>query len=217
MSPFDEEKDIQGKDDSIISSGDEILANNLPELTYMGQTKSYLIAHHEEDLYLIDQVNAYRRLAYDQILQDLNSENISQQGLLSPLILDFSNVDYLKLKENLENLQEFGLFLEDFGQNSLILRTYPMWLQPDVEKNIRMILDLYLNQTEHDISKLKAQIAGEITMRQSARRRMLNPVEAQELLKELRNSSDPYQDFEGKIIIIQLSENDLNKMFKKDE
>lgn len=100
----------------------------------MGQTKSYLIAHHEEDLYLIDQVNAYRRLAYDQILQDLNSENISQQGLLSPLILDFSNVDYLKLKENLENLQEFGLFLEDFGQNSLILRTYPMWLQPDVEK-----------------------------------------------------------------------------------
>ena len=217
LSPFDEEKDIQGKDDSIISSGDEILANNLPELTYMGQTKSYLIAHHEEDLYLIDQVNAYRRLAYDQILQDLNSENISQQGLLSPLILDFSNVDYLKLKENLENLQEFGLFLEDFGQNSLILRTYPMWLQPDVEKNVRMILDLYLNQTEHDISKLKAQIAGEITMRQSARRRMLNPVEAQELLKELRNSSDPYQDFEGKIIIIQLSENDLNKMFKKDE
>ena len=217
MSPFDEEKDIQGKDDSIISSGDEILANNLPELTYMGQTKSYLIAHHEEDLYLIDQVNAYRRLAYDQILQDLNSKNISQQGLLSPLILDFSNVDYLKLKENLENLQEFGLFLEDFGQNSLILRTYPMWLQPDVEKNIRMILDLYLNQTEHDISKLKAQIAGEITVRQSSRRRMLNPVEAQELLKELRNSSDPYQDFEGKIIIIQLSENDLNKMFKKDE
>ena len=217
MSPFDEEKDIQGKDDSIIPSGDEILANNLPELTYMGQTKSYLIAHHEEDLYLIDQVNAYRRLAYDQILQDLNSENISQQGLLSPLILDFSNVDYLKLKENLENLQEFGLFLEDFGQNSLILRTYPMWLQPDVEKNVRMILDLYLNQTEHDISKLKTQIAGEITMRQSARRRMLNPVEAQELLKELRNSSDPYQDFEGKIIIIQLSENDLNKMFKKDE
>ncbi len=214
---FDEEKDMQGKDDSIISSGDEILANNLPELTYMGQTKSYLIAHHEEDLYLIDQVNAYRRLAYDQILQDLNSENISQQGLLSPLILDFSNVDYLKLKENLENLQEFGLFLEDFGQNSLILRTYPMWLQPDAEKNVRMILDLYLNQTEHDISKLKAQIAGEITMRQSARRRMLNPVEAQELLKELRNSSDPYQDFEGKIIIIQLSENDLNKMFKKDE
>lgn len=110
LSPFDEEKDMQGKDDSIISSGDEILANNLPELTYMGQTKSYLIAHHEEDLYLIDQVNAYRRLAYDQILQDLNSENISQQGLLSPLILDFSNVDYLKLKENLENLQNLAYF-----------------------------------------------------------------------------------------------------------
>lgn len=217
LSPFDEEKDIQGKDDSLISSGDEILANNLPELIYLGQTKSYLVARHDEDLYLIDQIAAYRRLAYDQIFHDLNSENISQQGLLSPLILDFSNVDYLKLKENLNNLQELGIFLEDFGQNSLILRTYPIWLQPDVEKNVRMILDLYLNQNEQDFTKLKAQIAGEITMRQSTRRRNLNPVEAQELLKDLRNSSDPYQDFEGKIIIIQLSENDLNKMFKKDE
>ena len=217
LSPFDEEKDIQGKDDSLISSGDEILANNLPELIYLGQTKSYLVARHDEDLYLIDQIAAYRRLAYDQIFHDLNSENISQQGLLSPLILDFSNVDYLKLKENLNNLQELGIFLEDFGQNSLILRTYPIWLQPDVEKNVRLILDLYLNQNEQDFTKLKAQIAGEITMRQSTRRRNLNPVEAQELLKDLRNSSDPYQDFEGKIIIIQLSENDLNKMFKKDE
>ena len=80
-----------------------------------------------------------------------------------------------------------------------------------------MILDLYLNQNEQDFTKLKAQIAGEITMRQSTRRRNLNPVEAQELLKNLRNSSDPYQDFWGKIIIIQLSKNDLNKMFKKDE
>ncbi|WP_270458480.1 DNA mismatch repair endonuclease MutL [Lactobacillus gasseri] len=217
LSPFDEEKDLQGKDDSIISSGDEILANSLPELIYLGQTKSYLVARHDEDLYLIDQVAAYRRLAYDQIFRDLNSENISQQGLLSPLILDFSNVDYLKLKENLNNLQELGIFLEDFGQNSLILRTYPIWLQPDVEKNVRMILDLYLNQNEQDFTKLKAQIAGEITLRQSTRRRNLNPVEAQELLKNLRNSSDPYQDFEGKIIIIQLSKNDLNKMFKKDE
>ena len=215
LSPFDEEKDLQGKDDSIISSGDE--ANSLPELIYLGQTKSYLVARHDEDLYLIDQVAAYRRLAYDQIFRDLNSENISQQGLLSPLILDFSNVDYLKLKENLNNLQELGIFLEDFGQNSLILRTYPIWLQPDVEKNVRMILDLYLNQNEQDFTKLKAQIAGEITLRQSTRRRNLNPVEAQELLKNLRNSSDPYQDFWGKIIIIQLSKNDLNKMFKKDE
>ena len=123
----------------------------------------------------------------------------------------------MKLEENLNNLQELGIFLEDFGQNSLILRTYPIWLQPDVEKNVRMILDLYLNQNEQDFTKLKAQIAGEITLRQSTRRRNLNPVEAQELLKNLRNSSDPYQDFEGKIIIIQLSENDLNKMFKKDE
>ncbi|QTQ40341.1 DNA mismatch repair endonuclease MutL [Lactobacillus taiwanensis] len=216
LDPFDEEKEEQ-KDESVISSGDEILANSLPQLTYLGATKSYLIARHDEDLYLVDQVTAEKRLAYDKILQDLTSENISQQGLLSPLILDFSNVDYLKLKESLENLKEFGLFLEDFGQNSLILRTYPIWLQPNMEKNVRMILDLYLNQGANDLVKLKAQVAGEISRHQKIRRRTLNPAEAQDLLKKLSTSSDPYQDFEGKIIIVQLGENDLNKMFKKDE
>ncbi len=216
LDPFDEEKEEQ-KDESVISSGDEILANSLPQLTYLGATKSYLIARHDEDLYLVDQVTAEKRLAYDKILQDLTSENISQQGLLSPLILDFSNVDYLKLKESLENLKEFGLFLEDFGQNSLILRTYQIWLQPNIEKNVRMILDLYLNQGANDLVKLKAQVAGEISRHQKIRRRTLNPVEAQDLLKKLSTSSDPYQDFEGKIIIVQLGENDLNKMFKKDE
>lgn len=216
LDPFDAEKEEQ-KDESVISSGDEILANSLPQLTYLGATKSYLIARHDEDLYLIDQVTAEKRLAYDKILQDLTSENISQQGLLSPLILDFSNVDYLKLKESLENLKEFGLFLEDFGQNSLILRTYPIWLQPNIEKNVRMILDLYLNQGANDLVKLKAQVAGEISRHQKIRRRTLNPAEAQDLLKKLSTSSDPYQDFKGKIIIVQLGENDLNKMFKKDE
>lgn len=216
LDPFDAEKEEQ-KDGSVISSGDEILANSLPQLTYLGATKSYLIARHDEDLYLIDQVTAEKRLAYDKILQDLTSENISQQGLLSPLILDFSNVDYLKLKESLENLKEFGLFLEDFGQNSLILRTYPIWLQPNIEKNVRMILDLYLNQGANDLVKLKAQVAGEISRHQKIRRRTLNPAEAQDLLKKLSTSSDPYQDFKGKIIIVQLGENDLNKMFKKDE
>ncbi|KRN00496.1 DNA mismatch repair protein HexB [Lactobacillus taiwanensis DSM 21401] len=216
LDPFDAEKEEQ-KDGSVISSGDEILANSLPQLTYLGATKSYLIARHDEDLYLVDQVTAEKRLAYDKILQDLTSENISQQGLLSPLILDFSNVDYLKLKESLENLKEFGLFLEDFGQNSLILRTYPIWLQPNIEKNVRMIVDLYLNQGANDLVKLKAQVAGEISRHQKIRRRTLNPAEAQDLLKKLSTSSDPYQDFEGKIIIVQLGQNDLNKMFKKDE
>lgn len=216
LDPFDEEKEEQ-KDDSVISSGDEILANSLPQLTYLGATKSYLIARHDEDLYLVDQVTAEKRLAYDKVLQDLTSENISQQGLLSPLILDFSNVDYLKLKESLDNLKEFGLFLEDFGQNSLILRTYPIWLQPNIEKNVRMILDLYLNQSTSDLIKLKAQVAGEISRHKKIKHRTFNPAEAQDLLKKLGTSSDPYQDFDGKIIIIQLSENDLNKMFKKDE
>ena len=42
----------------VISSGDEVLANNLPRLAYVGQTDTYIIAENEGDLFLIDQVAA---------------------------------------------------------------------------------------------------------------------------------------------------------------
>ena len=53
----------------VISSGDEVLANNLPRLAYVGQTDTYIIAENEGDLFLIDQVAARRRLQFEKKYQ----------------------------------------------------------------------------------------------------------------------------------------------------
>src|SRR5699024_12840319 len=58
----------------VISSGDETLANNLPRLVYVGQTDTYLLAQHNRDLFLIDQVAARRRLKFEQIFHMRSEE-----------------------------------------------------------------------------------------------------------------------------------------------
>lgn len=214
VTPFGKENRDQKE---LLSQGDEVVNSRLPELSLVGQMDGYLFAQATGDLYLVDQLAARRRLKFDQIYQDLDQENPSQQGLLEPILLDFSNVDYLKIKENLDKIKQFGLYLEDFGQNSFILRTYPTWLKHDIGRQVRNLLDIFLNGLNSDNEKLKVEIASQMVNQAIRTRKKLSSLEAQSLLKDLRYSSDPYQDSNGKIVIIRLSANDLNKMFKKNE
>lgn len=214
LTPFGKENRDQQE---LLSQGDEVVNSRLPELSLVGQMDGYVFAQATGDLYLVDQLAARRRLKFDQIYQDLDQENPSQQGLLEPILLDFSNVDYLKIKENLDKIKQFGLYLEDFGQNSFILRTYPTWLKHDIGRQVRNLLDIFLNGLNSDNEKLKVKIASQMVNQAIRTRKKLSSLEAQSLLKELRYSSDPYQDSNGKIVIIRLSANDLNKMFKKNE
>ena len=201
----------------LVSQGDEVVNSHLPELSLIGQLDGYVLAQNQGNLYLIDQLAARRRLKFDQIYHDLEQDTVSQQGLLEPILLDFSNVDYLKIKENLDDIKQFGIYLEDFGQNSFILRTYPTWLSNDIARQVRNLLDIFVNGVSSDNEKLKIEIAKQITTQSIRSRKNLSSLEAQSLLKDLRYSSDPYQDSNGKIVIVRLSVNDLNKMFKKNE
>ena len=204
-------------DETVTSQGEEVVESRLPKLTYIGQMGSYLLAQNNGSLYLIDQVATHRRIAFDNILAQLQSEKSNQQTLLEPIVLNFSNMDYLELKDNLAQVQKIGIELEDFGQNTLIMRTYPTWIEKDIEKRVRQIIELYLNAANDDIDKLRIQVAQIMAKSRVYSSSKLTNLEAASLIEDLSHTSDPYRDGDGKIIIVSLSRNDLNKMFKKNE
>lgn len=154
LAPFPEETNHE-----VISDGDEVLANNLPQLSFIGQNKSYIIAEDDGDLYIIDQVARRRRLAYDELRQQLVSEQVFQQTLLTPIVLEFSNLDFLQIKAKISELNKIGINLEDFGQDSFIVRSYPTWIGDNIEENLRKILDNYLNYAKGDFTKFLNKIA----------------------------------------------------------
>ncbi|RVU70537.1 MULTISPECIES: DNA mismatch repair endonuclease MutL [Lactobacillus] len=213
LTPFNQTK----SQTEVISAGDATLANNLPELTFVGQTDLYLLAQSKGDLFLVDQVAARRRLAFERIKKAMNATKITQQGLLTPIVLEFGNLDFLQIKDKLAEFKKIGIYLENFGQDSFIVRSYPTWIKGDTEESLRLILADYLDQAKTDFSHLFNDIAAKQAKKEVSGRIKLSAGEASELLADLRQCLDPYRDAEGHLTLVKLSQTDLRKMFKKDE
>ena len=201
----------------IISSGDEVLAASLPELSFVGQTPMFIIAANNDDLYLIDQVAARRLLSFQKIMRELSSSKINQQGLLSPLILEFGNLDFLQIKEKIADIKKIGIFLEDFGQDTFILRSYPTWLKQNIEHSIRKILDLFLNVDQSNSQNLIKRIAADQAQREVSGRKKLTTADCGAILTDLRQIADPYHDAKGNLVIVRFRQSDLRKMFKRNK
>ena len=201
----------------IISSGDEVLAASLPELSFVGQTPMFIIAANNDDLYLIDQVAARRLLSFQKIMRELSSSKINQQGLLSPLILEFGNLDFLQIKEKIADIKKIGIFLEDFGQNTFILRSYPTWLKQNIEQSVRKILDLFLNVDQSNSQNLIKRIAADQAQREVSGRKKLTAADCRAILTDLRQIADPYHDAKGNLVIVRIRQSDLRKMFKRNK
>lgn len=199
----------------VTSKADQLLNHHLPALRLLGQMGGYLLAEHDNDLYLVDQVAARRRLEYDQILASLEKDENYQQGLLEPLIFDFSVYDYQKLKDQLPLLRQLGLEMEDFGQNTLLMHSYPTWLKGEVTVQVRELLDQLLSSRENDGKSLLKLVAAKAAESNVSRRVNLTGAEAADLLLRLQTASDPYRDASGQVAVVRLSQNDLSKLFKK--
>ena len=213
LTPFTSKK----TNNEIISSGDEVLAASLPELSFVGQTRIFIIAANNDDLYLIDQVAARRLLAFQKIIHELSNSKISQQGLLSPLILDFGNLDFLQIKEKMADIRKIGIFLEDFGQDTFILRSYPTWLKQNIEQSVRKILDLFLNVDQSNSQNLIKRIAADQAQREVSGRKKLTTADCGAILTDLRQIADPYHDAKGNLVIVRIRQSDLRKMFKRNK
>lgn len=201
----------------VISSGDEVLANNLPRLAYVGQTDTYIIAENEGDLFLVDQVAARRRLQFEKTYQILTSKKIVQQGLLTPIVLEFGNLDFIQVKGKIEQIKQIGIYLEDFGQNSFIVRSYPTWIHENIEETIRQILDSYLNVDKGSSENLFKRVAKMEAKHAVKGKINLSAAEAKQIISDLRKTADPYHDASGRLVLVRMSQNELKKMFKRDE
>ncbi|MDK7165580.1 DNA mismatch repair endonuclease MutL [Lactobacillus iners] len=199
----------------VTTSSEQILVNRLPQLQCLGQMHEYLLATADNDLYIVDQVAADNRLAFDKLLLQMQAENNYEQTLLDNIILDFSMIDFLKVQDKLADFKQLGLNLEEFGGRSFVLQEYPLWLENCDQLQIKAVIDLILAHINAPIDKIRIELAKKIVATKHIRRKSLNSLEMVEMLTSLSNSSNPYHDPFGKIIIAKISENDLRKLFQK--
>ncbi|GHH96664.1 DNA mismatch repair endonuclease MutL [Neobacillus kokaensis] len=192
--------------------------SRVPRMYPIGQMHgTYIFAQNENGLYIIDQHAAQERLKYEYFRDKVGQVTSELQEMLVPLTFEYSTDEYVKIMEHQEELEKVGVFLEEFGLNSFIIRSHPQWFPKGEEKQIiEDMIEQLLAMKKVDIKKLREEAAIMMSCKASIKaNRHLRNDEIQALLDDLRKASDPFTCPHGRPIIVHYSIYEMEKMFKR--
>jgi DNA mismatch repair protein MutL len=190
----------------------------VPPLYPIGQMHgTYIFAQNDRGLYIIDQHAAQERIKYEFFKEKVGEVAKELQELLVPLTLEFSTDEYIKINEYRHLLEEVGVFLEEFGYNSFIVRAHPQWFpKGEEQQTIEDMIEQVLKMNRVDIKKLREEAAIMMSCKGSIKaNHHLRNEDMQALLDELRRTIDPFTCPHGRPIIIHYSTYEMEKMFKR--
>ncbi|MDM5155957.1 DNA mismatch repair endonuclease MutL [Bacillus sp. DX1.1] len=196
----------------------EMNGNDLPPLYPIGQMHgTYIFAQNDKGLYMIDQHAAQERINYEYFRDKVGQVAPEVQELLVPYRIDLSLNEFLRVEEQLEELKKVGLFLEQFGHQSFIVRSHPTWFPKGQETEI---IDDMMQQVvklkKVDIKKLREEAAIMMSCKASIKaNQYLTNDQIFALLEELRTTTNPYTCPHGRPIVVHHSTYELEKMFKR--
>ena len=177
---------------------------------------TYIIAENEDGMYIIDQHAAAERINYEKVLAALK-EKVVIVDLLIPIKIELSASEALIVKENFSLLEEYGFKTEEFGINTIIVRSHPSWIMDDVaEECIRKVIDIIITRESFDFDLFVWRMAATMACRMSIKANDYISYDDQMfLLDSLRKCDNPFTCPHGRPTIITYTKYDLEKLFKR--
>ena len=179
---------------------------------------TYIICQNEDGMFMIDQHAAKERINYEYYLKKLGETTNKKVDMIIPLTLEFSNSEFIILKERLEFIKSLGFVIEEFGINSVIIKSHPTWIKDDIGNDqIRKILEIIINKNEEfSVEKFNEQIATTLSCKMAIKANdYISDSECDTLIEDLRKCKNPYNCPHGRPTIIFYSNVDLEKLFKR--
>jgi len=95
-------------------------------LKYIGQMHgSYLLCASEDGLVVVDQHAAHERLLFETLKKQYTSRKMTGQALLFPVTLELTVYQSQLVEANLEELENMGFSVRDFGATTWVLSAVP--------------------------------------------------------------------------------------------
>ncbi len=169
-------------------------------------------------LVILDQRAAHQRILFERLrnARTMGPEAPVQQ-LLIPETLELTTIEAACLREMLPHLRFLGLDIDEFGQNTFLVRAVPA--EFDASDVPSVLSDLVEQLREFNSDAIKHQ-AGDRKLSMAANRlainrnRHLNAIEAQHLVEQLFQCEMPLQCPQGRPTIIGIGEKELSKQFQ---
>ncbi len=179
--------------------------------------KTYWMIEYDNKLYIVDQHAAHEKVMFERLMKKMSEKNVLSQHLLPPKVLHLSGVEHITVMQNLNLFQQVGFELEDFGDDSIVLRAMPddiMGVDPELlfQELLGVLVDnIGTLSIDFFVEKLsgmacKAAIKGNTT---------ISDKEADTLIDEMLSLDNPYNCPHGRPTMIAISQYELERKFKR--
>ncbi len=196
---------------SVISESLELPYKHISPSLYIGDT--FIAISGKGGLTIVDHHAAHERVLFEKLLKN---NTFASMQLLFPKQIRFSAKEYSILLKNSDVLSALGIEIDDFGQNTLVVRSVPEeFFNADLES---ILSDIATGLIDGSVSKtsLKKDIAALVACHRSIRGKEILGTEAiSSLISDLEHTEHPDQCPHGRPTRIFFTFDDLNRLFKR--
>ncbi len=175
------------------------LSHQLPhQLVAIAQVRNtYILAEHSGGMYLIEQHIAHERILYEQICDRWQVIPIEPSVVLRGLT-----------PRQVNQLEDIGMTIDDFGEDLWVVRSVPELLAPRIDLPDALI-ELSLTR---DLQSAQVAIACRTAIRNGS---PLNAIEMQTILDQWQQTTNPHTCPHGRPIYLVLEESSLARFFRR--
>ncbi|MDM4017975.1 DNA mismatch repair endonuclease MutL [Roseiconus lacunae] len=194
--------------------------NNHPSVCYLGFQvhNRYLVTQDEKGMVVIDQHALHERVLYERVKKKVldSGQALESQGLLVPEPVSMTPSERTAVLEHHETLKQIGMEIEDFGGETVVIRSYPAILRrsPPAEM-LRTLMESVLGGGKKPepielLNHLLSTIACKAAVKAG------DPLSAEEI-EALLEQKDLYNDTHhcphGRPTALFFSRDELDRMF----
>ena len=175
----------------------------------------YILVEQGEEAYLIDKHAAHERILFEKL--KANQEAISAQTLLTPIPCRLSPDAAATLLDKAQLLEQLGFEVEEFGNNTLLLRQIPMDIAPENAQDAleSLAAELIAGRNE-DGSTVRDTLLHTVACKAAIKAGWLtDEKELLALARQVMEREDLKHCPHGRPICISLSKKQLEKQFKR--
>ena len=178
---------------------------------------TYIICENPNGMFIIDQHAAAERINYEKYYHALSTHSKNTIDVLVPYKIELPANEYLILSKNFNILDNLGFKYEEFGTNTLIIRTHPTWIPKYAPlEAIKKIIDIIIMNEDFDEDKFNEKVSITLACKMSIKAGdVITMPDMIYLINELRHTKNPFTCPHGRPTIIAYTKYDLEKLFKR--
>ncbi len=189
-------------------------------LRIIGQIRElYIVCASDNGMVLVDQHAAHERINYERLKRAyLENKELEVQELLVPEVLEFPPYESSLINKHLGEFESLGLRIEEFGNNSFLIRSVPALLK-NVDSTILVkdvVSEIAGDGKEESLSEKIDLVIATMACHSSITAKFeLSFEEMKALLEELDRMDFPHSCPHGRPVAQELSYYDIERMFKR--